>query len=291
MVDFNPLTGEVQQKKTHQGLHDLSAWARGQAWGLYGFICLYKYSKDLSYLVTAEKIANFIMNHPNLPADKIPYWDFEAYNDTSKRDIDGYSAIDDNHNQRYLKGHHHSSSTTKNYDKHANLEKPSTSTHQLKKDKSMKTNDHSSIGDILPHFVPRDTSAAAIIASAMLELSAIVAEKYGNSDDIRIKTILETKQILTGNSASDNALAIPMKNDTSTRSLNYLNFAITQLTSLMSDNYRTSSSDENLLLLKHATGQFPKKQEVDCGLVYADYYYLEAIRKCLAMEYCRLHEH
>ncbi|MCE1200089.1 MAG: glycoside hydrolase family 88 protein, partial [Marinilabiliales bacterium] len=78
VVDYDTLTGKVLKKNTHQGLSDGSAWARGQAWGLYGFTMCYRESGIVSFLYQAEKIADFILNHPNLPADKVPYWDFDA---------------------------------------------------------------------------------------------------------------------------------------------------------------------------------------------------------------------
>lgn len=78
VLNYNPETGEVQQKKTAQGAADESAWARGQAWGLYGYTVMYRETKDKKYLDQAVAIAEFILNHPNLPADKVPYWDFNA---------------------------------------------------------------------------------------------------------------------------------------------------------------------------------------------------------------------
>lgn len=72
--------GEVLKKGTHQGYADESAWARGQAWALYGYTDMYRETKDKKYLEQAEKIADFYLNHPNLPKDKIPYWDFNAPN-------------------------------------------------------------------------------------------------------------------------------------------------------------------------------------------------------------------
>jgi uncharacterized protein YyaL (SSP411 family) len=78
VINYNPETGAVQQKKTAQGFADSSAWARGQAWGLYGYTVMYRFTKDKKYLDQANHIAHFILNHPNLPADKIPYWDFNA---------------------------------------------------------------------------------------------------------------------------------------------------------------------------------------------------------------------
>ncbi len=72
--------GGVQEKKTAQGYSDSSAWARGQAWGLYGFVVMYRATKDRKYLDQANHISNFILNHPNFPKDKIAYWDFNAPN-------------------------------------------------------------------------------------------------------------------------------------------------------------------------------------------------------------------
>ncbi len=78
IVDYDSITGKVLKKTTHQGFNNESAWSRGQAWGLYGFTMCYRETKDKKYLEQAEKIAGFILNHPNLPKDLIPYWDFNA---------------------------------------------------------------------------------------------------------------------------------------------------------------------------------------------------------------------
>ncbi len=75
-VDYDPITGKVKGKRTVQGYNDDSAWARGQAWGLYGFTMMYRETGVEKYLDMANGIANFILTHPNLPKDKVPYWDF-----------------------------------------------------------------------------------------------------------------------------------------------------------------------------------------------------------------------
>ncbi|MEM9849417.1 MAG: glycoside hydrolase family 88 protein, partial [Bacteroidota bacterium] len=80
VISFNPETGEVEKRNTHQGHAHESAWSRGQAWGLYGFTVAYRYTKDQKLLKKAQDIAKFIFNHPNLPADLIPYWDYDAPN-------------------------------------------------------------------------------------------------------------------------------------------------------------------------------------------------------------------
>jgi unsaturated chondroitin disaccharide hydrolase len=78
VVDYDTATGDVIAKKTAQGYADSSAWARGQAWGLYGYTVMYRSTHDPKYLAQAENIARFILTNPRLPEDKIPYWDYDA---------------------------------------------------------------------------------------------------------------------------------------------------------------------------------------------------------------------
>ena len=78
VVSFDPVTGQPEKKNTAQGYSDESSWARGQAWGLYGFVVMYRETKNPKYLQQARWIANYLLNHPNLPEDKIPYWDFNT---------------------------------------------------------------------------------------------------------------------------------------------------------------------------------------------------------------------
>jgi len=75
VVSYNA-DGSVEKKNTHQGFADESAWARGQAWGLYGFTMCHRLTGEQRYLDAAKNIADFILTHPNLPEDQIPYWDF-----------------------------------------------------------------------------------------------------------------------------------------------------------------------------------------------------------------------
>ena len=76
VIDYDPQTGAVLHRQTHQGYADSSAWARGQGWGLYGYTLCYRETKNPVYLKQAEAIAKFIFTNPNLPKDKVPYWDF-----------------------------------------------------------------------------------------------------------------------------------------------------------------------------------------------------------------------
>lgn len=87
VVEYDIQTGKVLKKRTAQGYKDESAWSRGQAWGLYGYVMAYRETGFKRYLDQAEKIANFLLTHQNLPPDKIPYWDFNVSNiPNAKRD-------------------------------------------------------------------------------------------------------------------------------------------------------------------------------------------------------------
>lgn len=169
VVDYDPTTGQVIKRVTHQGTSDDSAWARGQAWGLYGYTVMYRETKDPRYLAQAQRIAAFVMHHPRLPADKVPYWDFDDAR--------------------------------------------------------------------IPN-APRDSSAAAIICSALLELR--------------------------GYAAADLAAG-------------YTAFAEAQLRSLCSPAYLAEPGTNGGFLLKHATGNHPKNSEIDTPINYTDYYFLEAL--------------
>lgn len=80
VVDYDLTRIELPKQQTHQGYSDSSSWARGQAWALYGYTMMFRETHKPEYLKQAEKIAEFIINNPHLPADKIPYWDFDAPN-------------------------------------------------------------------------------------------------------------------------------------------------------------------------------------------------------------------
>lgn len=78
VVSYDPETGFVEKKNTHQGYNDDSAWARGQAWALYGYTLCYRETKNPKYLDQAQNIANFLFTNKNMPKDMVPYWDFNA---------------------------------------------------------------------------------------------------------------------------------------------------------------------------------------------------------------------
>jgi unsaturated chondroitin disaccharide hydrolase len=166
VVDYDTVKGIAIGKGTHQGYADESAWARGQAWGLYGYTMCYRETGDTAYLVQAENIASFILNHPALPKDLIPYWDFNL----------------------------------------PNLEKES-----------------------------RDASAATVIASALYELSGY--SKEGKAYKKAADKIIQS----------------------------------------LTNHYRNAIGTNHGYLLQHSTGHKPGNSEIDVPLIYADYYYLEAL--------------
>jgi len=88
VVSYDTITGKVETKQTHQGAAHESAWSRGQSWGLYGYTIMYRETGLQRYLDQAVHIADFMINHRNMPEDMIPYWDFDAPEiPTAKRDV------------------------------------------------------------------------------------------------------------------------------------------------------------------------------------------------------------
>ena len=161
---FDTTDGHFIKGVTHQGYNDSSRWARGQAWGIYGFTMCYRETNHLPFLVTAQKMADVFIQ--NLPEDRIPPWDF----------------------------------------------------------------------DDLSESAPKDASAACVAASALLELS-----QYCNDSKRK----------------------------------EYFDAATGILKELSSVRYQ--SSEENYSFLMHSTGHKPNNTEIDASIIYADYYYLEAL--------------
>ncbi|MBN1302084.1 MAG: glycoside hydrolase family 88 protein [Melioribacteraceae bacterium] len=84
VVEFDPSTGNVIKKFTHQGYSDESVWARGQAWGIYGFSIAYKYTSDERFLNVAQKMAEYFIYH--LPDDLVPHWDLNLSGESNPKD-------------------------------------------------------------------------------------------------------------------------------------------------------------------------------------------------------------
>jgi unsaturated chondroitin disaccharide hydrolase len=86
---WDPLTGAPLRGETEQGAADDSCWARGQAWGIYGFSLNYRHTGDASLLVAARTCADYFLAH--LPADHVAYWDL-VYGDGSGEERDSSAA-------------------------------------------------------------------------------------------------------------------------------------------------------------------------------------------------------
>lgn len=166
VVDYDTATGNVLKRNTHQGFSDESAWARGQAWGLYAYTMCYRETKNKAFLKQAELISDYLLNHPNMPKDLVPYWDFNAPNIPNEQ---------------------------------------------------------------------RDASAAAIIASGLYELS-----------------------LYSSNGKKYRAIADKIMEN-------------------LTNGYRSPLGENKGFILIHSTGTRPSNSEVDVPLIYADYYYMEAL--------------
>ncbi|MCI1891846.1 MAG: glycoside hydrolase family 88 protein [Schleiferilactobacillus harbinensis] len=58
---FDPATGAFQGIVAGQGFDEKSAWARGQAWALYGYALSYRHTQQERYLTAAKNIAAFVI--------------------------------------------------------------------------------------------------------------------------------------------------------------------------------------------------------------------------------------
>jgi unsaturated chondroitin disaccharide hydrolase len=70
---FDTETGAPRFGQTAQGAGDLSCWARGQAWAMYGFLFSYIYTKESAFLEVALKLTDYFLAHS--PTDRVAYWD------------------------------------------------------------------------------------------------------------------------------------------------------------------------------------------------------------------------
>ena len=86
---MNMETGEPDHGATCQGYRDGSAWARGQAWGVYGCALAYRYTKREEYVEDFKHVTGYFLDH--LPDDLVPYWDLE-FTDGSGEPKDSSSA-------------------------------------------------------------------------------------------------------------------------------------------------------------------------------------------------------
>jgi unsaturated chondroitin disaccharide hydrolase len=76
LVIYNEATGAVIDKRQWQGYADESTWSRGQAWIIYGLAVAFRETGDLRFADGAQTAARYWIDH--VPADRVPYWDFDA---------------------------------------------------------------------------------------------------------------------------------------------------------------------------------------------------------------------
>ncbi|CAI9629206.1 six-hairpin glycosidase [Alternaria burnsii] len=97
LVNFDPRNGQPQAKMTNQGWKDDSTWSRGQAWAIMGFAQTYSWTKDVKYLGTAIKCAQYFLGRLEEGEGKwhhpmVPCWDFDAPQDNPTEPLRDASA-------------------------------------------------------------------------------------------------------------------------------------------------------------------------------------------------------
>jgi hypothetical protein len=170
---YHPLTGRFIKALTHQGYSDDSMWSRGQAWAIYGYTVVYRYTRDPRFLAFARKVAAaYLRRLRATSADWVP---------------------------------------------RGGRAPP-------------------------PPPAPKDASAACIVASALLELSQQVDAATAHT---------------------------------------YRDAAQSMLRDLSTSRYQSRGTNTSFLL--HSTGHHPAGTEIDASIIYADYYYLEALTRLKAL--------
>ena len=74
IVEYEPTTGISRWRGTQQGYDHETTWSRGQAWGIYGYTMMYRYTNEIEMLKTAKKLAAYFIK--NTPEDGIVPYDF-----------------------------------------------------------------------------------------------------------------------------------------------------------------------------------------------------------------------
>jgi unsaturated chondroitin disaccharide hydrolase len=93
VIGYDPNSGAVIQRHTHQGYAHTSTWARGQAWALYGYTMCYRETGIKAYLDKALEVADWFKKQKRWPKDQVPYWDFDAPGDKQPRDASAAAII------------------------------------------------------------------------------------------------------------------------------------------------------------------------------------------------------
>ncbi len=87
---FFDAEGNFSHGATCQGYKDASAWARGQAWGVYGTAIAYKNTGRAEYIDYFKRVSRYFLTH--LPDDICPYWDLSFGNGDNEEPRDSSSA-------------------------------------------------------------------------------------------------------------------------------------------------------------------------------------------------------
>ena len=81
---MDPKSGAPLRGTTHQGYSNDSCWARGQAWGMYGFPLVYRYNRTTSLIALSARLGNYFL--ARLPSDHVCCWDLIFTDDEVERD-------------------------------------------------------------------------------------------------------------------------------------------------------------------------------------------------------------
>ena len=84
IVEFDPVTGDINRSYGGQGYAKGSSWTRGQSWALYGFTLSFLHTKKERYLDTAEKVADYFISC--IPESGLIPVDFRQPSDCSWED-------------------------------------------------------------------------------------------------------------------------------------------------------------------------------------------------------------
>ncbi|MEJ2044926.1 MAG: glycoside hydrolase family 88 protein [Reinekea sp.] len=85
------VTGEPVKGVAVQGYKNNSAWARGQAWAVYGMALLYQFEKEERYRDAFDRVLRYFLSY--LPDDMIPYWDLSFTKGSEPRDSSSASIV------------------------------------------------------------------------------------------------------------------------------------------------------------------------------------------------------
>jgi len=90
VVRWDTTSHEIVERTTHQGHTAESCWSRGQAWALYGFANVYRYTTRQTYLDVSQRLAEYFWAHLDTRLC-LPRWDF-CFRDHEEEPLDASAA-------------------------------------------------------------------------------------------------------------------------------------------------------------------------------------------------------